>query len=402
MILGSTGSIGLQALDIIRRNPDRFTVVALCATGTNAQALASAALEFGVEAVGVTRGTCGQDVQMHLFAGVKDRGFSQGDHALPELIIGSSAPEQLARLDVDIVLNAIAGAAGLKATLETLSAGNRLALANKESLIIGGNLVTNLAGPGQIIPVDSEHSAIAQCLLAGKRSEVRKIIITASGGPFLGKGRKHLEKVSIDDALAHPTWKMGPLVTINSATLVNKGLEVIEAHLLFDVPFTDIEVTVHPQSVVHSMVEFIDGSTITQASPPDMRIPIAWGLSAGREIFRVPDAAPACDWKTAATWEFLPLDEEVFPAVGLARVAGEAGGTAPAVFNAANEAAVASFLAGEIAFTSIVSHIEHVLHLHLSGSGDAGPGSSWVSGNALTLENVLSADRWAREFCLDG
>lgn len=402
VILGSTGSIGVQALDIIRRNPDRFTVVALCATGANAQALASAAIEFEVEIVGVTRGTCGQDVQMHLFAGVQDRGFSLGERILPELVIGPSAPEQLARLDVDIVLNAIAGAAGLKATLETLAAGNRLALANKESLIIGGDLVSHLAVPGQIIPVDSEHSAIAQCLLAGKGPEVRKLIITASGGPFLGKSRNQLEKVSIDDALAHPTWKMGPLVTINSATLVNKGLEVIEAHLLFDVPFTDIEVTVHPQSVVHSMVEFIDGSTIAQASPPDMGIPIAWALSAGREVFRVPEAAPACDWKTASTWEFQPLDEEVFPAVGLARVAGEAGGTAPAVFNAANEAAVAAFLAGEITFLSIVDHIEHVLQLHLSGSGDLGPGSSFVSGNALTLEDVLSADGWAREFSIGG
>jgi 1-deoxy-D-xylulose-5-phosphate reductoisomerase len=190
-------------------------------------------------------------------------------------------------MDADIVLNAIAGAAGLKATLATLSAGNKLALANKESLIIGGDLVKDLSFPGQIIPVDSEHSAIAQCLLAGKRSEVRKLIITASGGPFRGKSASELEQVSIDDALAHPTWKMGPLVTINSATLVNKGLEVIEAHLLFDIPFTNIEVTVHPQSVVHSMVEFVDGSTIAQASPPDMRIPIAWGLSAGRELFRV-------------------------------------------------------------------------------------------------------------------
>ncbi len=397
VILGSTGSIGVQALDIIRINRDRFTVVGLCATGANARALAQAALEFEVEAVGVTLGTCAQDVQMHLFAGAQDRGFSQGEHRLPELVIGPSAPEQLARLDVDVVLNAIAGAAGLKATLETLAAGNRLALANKESLIIGGDLVKNLADPGQIIPVDSEHSAIAQCLLAGKRSEVRKLIITASGGPFRGKSKEELEQVSIDDALAHPTWKMGPLVTINSATLVNKGLEVIEAHLLFDIPFAEIEVTVHPQSVVHSMVEFVDGSTIAQASPPDMRIPIAWGLSAGREMFRVPDAAPACDWKSAATWEFMPLDEEVFPAVGLARVAGEAGGTAPAVFNAANERAVASFLAGEISFTSIVAHIERVLQLHLAGSGNFGPGSSCVSGNALTLEDVLAADRWARE-----
>jgi len=335
---------------------------------------------------------------MHLFSSAQDRGFSHGDHRLPELVIGPNAPEQLARMDSDIVLNAIAGAAGLKATLETLAAGNRLALANKESLIIGGDLVKNLASPGQIIPVDSEHSAIAQCLLAGKKSDVRKLIITASGGPFRGKSTEELAGVSIDDALAHPTWKMGPLVTINSATLVNKGLEVIEAHLLFDIPLTEIEVTVHPQSVVHSMVEFVDGSTIAQASPPDMRIPIAWAISAGQDIFRVADAAPACDWTQAATWEFMPLDESVFPAVQLARVAGEAGGTAPAVFNAANESAVASFLAGGIPFTSIVAHVDHVLQLHLAGSGGQGPGSLFVSGNALMLEDVLAADRWAREF----
>lgn len=401
VILGSTGSIGVQALDIIARNPDRFTVVGLCATGANAQALARAALEFDVEVIGVTLGTCAQDVQMHLLAGVKDRGFSKGEHRLPELVIGPDAAEQLARLDADIVLNAIAGAAGLQATLATLSVGSKLALANKESLIIGGDLVKNIAFPGQVIPVDSEHSAIAQCLLAGKRSEVRKLIITASGGPFRGKSASELDHVSIADALAHPTWKMGPLVTINSATLVNKGLEVIEAHLLFDIAFNNIEVTVHPQSVVHSMVEFVDGSTIAQASPPDMRIPIAWGLSAGQDLSRVADIAPACDWRSAATWEFMPLDEEVFPAVGLARVAGEAGGTAPAVFNAANESAVAAFVAGEISFTSIVTHIERILQLHLAGSSLEGSGGSYVSGNVLTLEDVLAADRWAREQRLD-
>lgn len=397
VILGCTGSIGLQALDIIRRNPNRFTVVGLCATGANAQALAQAALEFDVDVLGVTLGTSAQDVQMYLLAGAQDRGFSQGEHSLPELVIGPNAAETLARMDADVVLNAIAGAAGLRATLETLAAGNQLALANKESLIVGGDLVKNLAGPGQIIPVDSEHSAIAQCLLAGMRSEVRKLIITASGGPFRGWTKEELGKVSIEGALAHPTWKMGPLVTINSATLVNKGLEVIEAHLLFDIAFHDIEITVHPQSVVHSMVEFVDGSTIAQASPPDMRIPIAWGLSAGEGMSRVADAAPACDWKSASTWEFMPLDEEVFPAVGLARVAGEAGGTAPAVFNAANESAVTSFLAGEIPFTSIVAHIERVLESHLAGSSDLGLAGSYVSGNALTLENVLAADRWARD-----
>jgi 1-deoxy-D-xylulose-5-phosphate reductoisomerase len=282
------------------------------------------------------------------------------------------------------VLNAITGAVGLRPTLAALDAGNTLALANKESLIIGGPVVTARARPGQIVPVDSEHSALAQCLRGGREDEVRRLVLTASGGPFRGRSRDDLHDVTPEQALAHPTWSMGPVVTINSATLVNKGLEVIEAHLLFDIPFDRIEVVVHPTSVVHSMVEFYDGSTLAQASPPSMLIPIALGLAWPD---RVADAAPAVDWTTPETWEFFPLDNQAFPAVDLARQAGSQAGTAPAVYNAANEVCVEAFLAGEMRFTDIVPTIERVLGAHDVPS----------KGKALTVEDVLDADAWARD-----
>ncbi len=250
-------------------------------------------------------------------------------------------------MECDVVLNGITGAVGLRPTLAALDAGNTLALANKESLIIGGPLVTARAKPGQIVPVDSEHSALAQCLRGGRADEVRRLVLTASGGPFRGRSREDLHDVTPEQALAHPTWSMGPVVTVNSATLVNKGLEVIEAHLLFGIPFDRIEVVVHPTSVVHSMVEFHDGSTLAQASPPSMLIPISLGLGWPD---RVPDAAPPVDWTVPTAWEFFPLDEEAFPAVALAREAGERGGTAPAVYNAANEVCVEAFLAGRLRF----------------------------------------------------
>src|SRR5690606_4401421 len=230
---------------------------------------------------------------------------------------------------------------GLLPTLAALDAGTTLALANKESLIIGGELVTSRARPGQIVPVDSEHSALAQCLLSGTSEPVRRPVLTASGGPFRGRTRAELADVTPEAALNHPTWSMGPVITVNSATLVNKGLEVIEAHLLFGVPFDAIDVVVHPTSVVHSMVEFRDGSTLVQASPPTMMIPIALGLTWPE---RLPEVAPAVDWTTAQTWAFHPLDDEAFPAVSLAREAGSRGGTAPAVYNAANEVCVEAFL----------------------------------------------------------
>jgi 1-deoxy-D-xylulose-5-phosphate reductoisomerase len=281
-----------------------------------------------------------------------------------------------------VVLNGVTGAAGLRATLAALDAGRVLALANKESLIVGGALVTSRAKPGQIVPVDSEHSTIAQCLRAGSRSEVRRLILTASGGPFRGRSRSELDGVTPAQALAHPTWNMGPLVTVNSATLVNKGLEVIEAHLLFGFGLDRIDVVVHPQSIVHSMVEFLDGATIIQASPPDMRLPISMGMAWPE---RVADAALRLDWSVAASWTFEPLDDSAFPAVALARSAAATGGTAPAVYNAANEACVADFLAGRISFTRIVDTVARIVSEH-DGARSA----------VTSVADVLAVDDWAR------
>jgi 1-deoxy-D-xylulose-5-phosphate reductoisomerase len=349
VILGSTGSVGTQALEVVRANPDRFRVVGLTAGGS----------------------------QRDLFR-------AQADEFRPRFAdLGEDASVEAATLECAVVLNGITGAVGLRPTLAALDAGRTLALANKESLIIGGPLVTARAAPGQIVPVDSEHSAIAQCLRSGRSTEVRRLVLTASGGPFRGRRREELHGVTPAQALDHPTWSMGPLVTVNSATLVNKGLEVIEAHLLFDIPMDRIEVVVHPTSVVHSMVEFHDGSTLAQASPPSMLIPIAFGLGWPD---RVPDAAPPVDWTRPTTWEFLPLDDDAFPAVRLAREAGARGGTAPAVYNAANEVCVAAFLAGEMRFTDIVPTIADVLSAHdvLSEQTE------------LTVADVLAADAWAR------
>jgi 1-deoxy-D-xylulose-5-phosphate reductoisomerase len=349
VVLGSTGSIGTQALDLIRANPDRYRVVGLTAGGANPRLFAEQVAEFAPAFQG----------------------------------LGEDASIQAAALGCDVVLNGITGAVGLRPTLAALEAGNTLALANKESLIIGGPLVTSRASAGQIVPVDSEHSALAQCLRGGSFAEVRRLVLTASGGPFRGWTPSRLATVTPEQALAHPTWSMGPVITVNSATLVNKGLEVIEAHLLFDVPIPAIEVVVHPTSVVHSMVEFIDGSTLVQASPPTMLIPIALGLSWPA---RVPDAAPPVDWRAPQVWEFEPLDEEAFPAVHWARFAGERGGSAPAVYNAANEVCVAHFLAGRLAFTDIVDTIASVVGMHDVGLD---PGK-------LTVDDVLAADAWAR------
>ena len=387
VILGSTGSIGTQAIDVVLRNPDRFHVVALAAGGKNPRLLAQQALDLGVEVVAVAKGTAAQDVQLELYAEAQRRGYPVGDARVPKLLAGPESVAELAAYDCDVVLNGIEGAAGLLATLAALKAGRTLALANKESLIIGGDLVTSLAAPGQIVAVDSEHSALAQCLRGGTANEVRRLIVTASGGPFRGRTRDELHEVTPDQALKHPTWAMGPLVTINSATLVNKGLEIIEAHLLYDVPFDRIEVVVHPTSIVHSMVEFADGSTLAQASPPDMRIPIALGMGWPE---RVPDAAPACDWTKAATWEFFPLDEEAFPAVALAKHVGAEGGTSTAVFNGANEACVYAFLEGRIPFTAIVDTIAAVVAEHEASADRVGRGE-------LSLEAVLAADAWSRE-----
>ena len=394
VILGSTGSIGTQALEVASRNPDRFVIVGVSAGGSDIATLAQQAIDFRVEVVAVRQASKAADLQLALYAEAQRRGYAHGDHDLPRILAGPDASTELARWDCDVVLNGLAGAAGLQPTLAALEAGRTLALANKESLIIGGPLVKGVAAPGQIVPVDSEHSALAQALRSGTAGEVRRLILTASGGPFRGWDAAALADVTVEQALAHPTWAMGPLVTVNSATLMNKGLELIEAHLLFDVPLSAIDVVVHPQSVVHSMVEFVDGSTIAQASPPDMRIPIAWGMSWPE---RVPDAAPACDWTSATSWDFYPLDEDAFPAIRLARSADTAGGTAPAVFNGADEACVAAFLDGTLPFTGIVATVERVLDEHLHGRAGGQSGSAWVEGNKVGLPDVISADAWARQ-----
>ena len=380
-ILGSTGSIGTQAIEVVAANPARFRVIAISAGGADLGLLARQAVSLGVQTVGVARGE--HDVvaaAIHQAAAEAGRqGFA------PQILVGSRASTDLAGCGADVVLNGITGSIGLRPTLAALKAGSTLALANKESLIVGGPLVTAAAAPGQIVPVDSEHSAIAQCLRGGTVDEVRRLLVTASGGPFRGWSRAALETVTPRQALAHPTWTMGPVVTTNSATLVNKGLEVIEAHLLFGIPFERIEVVVHPQSFVHSMVEFVDGSTLAQVCPPSMLIPIALGMAWPD---RVPDAGPSVDWAQATTWEFFPLDDEAFPAVALARAVGAAGSCVPAVFNAANEECVAAFLAGRIRFTEIVDTISKVVD-------DWGSSPENDTG-APDVDTLMSAEIWAR------
>jgi len=378
VLLGSTGSIGTQAADIIRRNPDRFRLAGLASGGSSPELLARQALEFGVDVVAVASEAAAPAVQQAIQA----QSGAAGRRQLPKVLAGPQAVAEMAAWPADVVLNAVTGAAGLAATLSALDAGRVLALANKESLIMGGQLVAGRAAPGQLVPVDSEHSTIAQCLRGGAPREVRRLIVTASGGPFLHRSRAELADVTPEQALAHPTWNMGPVITINSATLVNKGLELIEAHLLFGIGFDDIEVVVHRQSVVHSMVEFTDGATIAMASPPDMRIPIALALGWPD---RVPGAAAAVDWSTAHTWTFEPLDEEAFPAVALARTAGQAGGTVPAVYNAANEECVDAFRRGRIPFTGIVDTVAQVVSEH-DGAGVP----------VTTVDEILAADAWAR------
>ncbi|WP_207946671.1 1-deoxy-D-xylulose-5-phosphate reductoisomerase [Actinomadura sp. 7K507] len=394
VVLGSTGSIGTQALDVVRRNPGRFRVTGLAAGGGRVDLLAEQALEFRPDIVAVAKASAAQDLQLAFYAEAKRRGYSSGDFPIPKIVTGRDAVAEVAAFQCDVVLNGVTGALGLASTLAALDAGRTLALANKESLIVGGPLVKERARPGQIVPVDSEHSALAQCLRGGRAGEVRRLVLTASGGPFRGRSREELAGVTPEQAMNHPTWDMGPVITINSATLVNKGLEVIEAHLLFDVPMDRIEVMVHPQSVIHSMVEFTDGSTLAQASPPDMRLPIALGIDWPD---RVPDAAPGIDWTRAHTWELFPLDDEAFPAVALARRAGELGGTYPAVYNAANEECVDAFRAGRLPFLGIVDTVARVLDEHgeQSESGEhdeRGPGAP----GDLTLDGVLAADGWAR------
>ena len=342
VILGSTGSIGVQALEIVEANPALFRVVAITAAGSNPDVLIAQAKKFNVKVVGVAKNA---DAIRQALPGV-------------EVVDGPHASTEVAAISCDVVLNGITGSIGLAPTLAALDAGNRVALANKESLVAGGDLVLSRAKEDQLLPVDSEHSAIWQALIGEKKSEISKLVLTASGGPF--RDRADLSGVTVQEALAHPTWVMGPVVTINSATLMNKGLEIIEAHYLFGVPYSQIDAVIHPQSVIHSMVEFVDGSTIAQGSPPNMKGPISLALSYPH---RVPSATTPIDWTQSHTWNFAPIDTERFPSVALAREVGAIGGGLPAVFNAANEVAVQAFVDGDLKFTEIVKTVSSVVDL---------------------------------------
>lgn len=333
VILGSTGSIGVQALEIVEANPSLFSVTAITAAGSNPDALIEQAKKFKVKTVGVTKNA---QIIREALPGV-------------QVIDGPDASTEIAAITCNVVLNAITGSIGLAPTLSALDAGNRVALANKESLVAGGDLVISRAKEDQLLPVDSEHSAIWQALIGEKKSEISKLILTASGGPF--RDRQDLSQVTLQEALAHPTWAMGPVVTINSASLMNKGLEIIEAHHLFGIPYSQIEAVIHPQSVVHSMVEFVDGSTIAQGSPPNMKGPISLAINFPN---RVPGATHPIDWKLSHAWNFAPIDDKRFPAIALARRCGEIGGGLPAIFNASNEVGVQAFINGEISFTAII------------------------------------------------
>lgn len=373
-ILGSTGSIGTQALDVVRAHPDRFEVVALAA-GRNLDLLLAQAEEFTVDHLALADAAV---AGRHRDTPQVGRGVAGGPDAVAAL----------AAADVDMVLNGIDGAAGLVATMTALEAGTPVALANKESLIVGGDLVVSAAEAAggrasHLVPVDSEHSALAQCLRAGSAREVARLVVTASGGPFRGRPRDELADVTAAEALDHPTWSMGPLITVNSSTLVNKGLELVEAHLLFDLPMSRIEAVVHPQSIVHSMVEFVDGSTIAQLSPPDMRLPIQLALGWPE---RLDEAYVAMDWTQAQQLDFEPVDHRAFPALGIVVEAGRRGGTNPAVCNAANEVAVEAFLDDRIAWLDIPVVLEDTLDAHQG----AAPGPP------RDVDDVLAADRWAR------
>jgi 1-deoxy-D-xylulose-5-phosphate reductoisomerase len=373
VLLGSTGSIGRQTLDVVDAQPGRFEVVALAAGSASERLVAQ------VDATGVTRVAVADPEGAAVLAAARPH---------LEVLAGPEGVAEVAADPADLVVNGITGAVGLGPTLAALGAGTPVALANKESLIVGGPLVVAAAEAAggretALIPVDSEHSAIAQCLRAGARTEVARVVLTASGGPFRGRGREDLGDVTPEQALAHPTWSMGPVVTVNSATMMNKGLELIEAHLLFALPFERLDVVVHPQSVVHSVVEFVDGSSIAQLSPPDMRVPIQVALGWPH---RLEGAPVSIDWSRASSLTFEPVDRLTFRALALAEEAGRQGGAHPAVLNAANEVAVAAFLAGELAFLDIAVLVEDVL-------------AAWRDQGAPApnhVDDVLAADAFAR------
>lgn len=382
-LLGSTGSIGTQALDIVRQHPDKMEVVALAAGGANVDLLLDQAAEFEPQVIAIASGDATEIARE-----MQDRNIRA------ELLVGADAVTQAAGLlgDDGVVLNGVTGGVGLEPTLAALKSGATLALANKESLVVGAPLVHDaVQRPGQVVPVDSEHSAIAQCLASGKhekgltspvvtgKSEVAHLVLTASGGPFRGKTRADLKDITPQQALDHPTWDMGPVVTINSSTLMNKGLELIEAYVLFDIAPEDIQAVIHPQSIVHSMVTFRDGATIVQASPPDMHLPIALSMSWPD---RWDDIEPACEWSQPTSWDFEPVDNETFPALNLARHAVAASKTHPAVMNAANEVCVDAFIKQKLPYLAIVDTVAKVVDEH---EGVASP----------DLESILAVQEWA-------
>ena len=384
VLLGSTGSIGTQALEVIDQHHEEFEVVALSAGGRSLELLAEQCVRYRPRVVGIHDGDARRLESL----------IASASGEIPEILVGPDASTQIAgSFPQAVVLNGITGGVGLGPTLAALEAGSTLALANKESLVVGGPLVRRaMKRDGQIVPVDSEHSAIAQCLASGVhekgltaqrvtgKSELAQLVLTASGGPFRGKKRADLAEVTPQQALAHPTWNMGPVVTINSSTLVNKGLELIEAHLLFDLPASDIVPVVHPQSIIHSMVTWKDGATIAQASPPDMKLPIALGWTWPK---RLPDIEKPVDFLQRQEWTFEPVDSQTFPAINLARAAVTESPTHPAVYNAANEVFVDAFLRGQLAYLSIVDLLEEVLAEH---QGIDEP----------TLDDILGAQEWAK------
>ena len=376
-LLGSSGSIGTQACEIVRSNPERFRIIALSAGGRDLDLVARQAVEFDVELVGIATGNAAR-----LQTLIADAASAAGKRVVSRVVAGEGASVQVARVGADVVLNGITGSIGLRPTIAALEAGSTLALANKESLIVGGPVVKRLEKPGQIVPVDSEHSAIAQSLTSGTHEEVRKLVVTASGGPFRGMSRDMLAFVTPEQALEHPNFAMGKVITTNSATLVNKGLEVIEAHLLFDIPIERIETVVHAQQYIHSMVEFHDGAVVAQLGLPTMLVPIAMGLDWPHRIAGV---ETPIDWTQAMQWSFEPLDDDAFPAVRLARQVGEAGSTYPAVYNAANEECVEAFHDGRIGFLDIVDTVEKVVADHDAATGEP------------DVEAVLAAETWARD-----
>ncbi len=371
VILGSTGSVGTQALDVVRHNPDRFKVVGLSA-GTNQELLVGQIREFLPPLVAIADEEAAADVREKV----------AGIHGV-EVLVGPDSAETLARdAEADMVLNALVGAAGLAPTLATLQAGKMLALANKESLVVGGDLVVDLikGEPERLVPVDSEHAALAQCLRGERREDLKRVILTGSGGPFRGWTHAELAKASVREALAHPVWQMGPKITIDSATLMNKGLEVIEAHYLFGIEYGQIHVLIHPEGIVHALAEFRDGSITAQLAMPDMRLPIQLALAWPERLPSGIGPVPLADRNLT----FEPVDREAFPAIDLAYRVGELGLTFPAVMSAANEVVVMAFLEGKIPLTRIVEIVTSVVDEHE-------PPSSVVS-----VVHLERADAWAR------